>query len=88
MLNKYKYHAIFIKDFINIAFLTILLKNPKALVLFIAEQFKRLPKNRKQLKLLKFLNQSIQILCKQRREIVGFKFQIVGRLNRRRRTYK
>jgi ribosomal protein S3 len=27
-------------------------------------------------------------LCKQRREIVGFKFQIVGRLNRRRRTYK
>jgi hypothetical protein len=88
MLNRYKYHAIFIKDFIHLAFITILLKNPVPLVNFIGEQFKRLPKNRKQLKLLKFLNQSIQIFCKQREEILGFKFQIHGRLNRRRRTHK
>ena len=88
MLNKYKYNAIFIKDFIFLAYITTLLKNPLPLVKFIAHQFKRLPKNRKQLKLLKFLNQSIYIFCKQRREILGFKFQITGRLNRRRRTHK
>ncbi len=88
MLNRYKYNAIFIKDFIHLASITILLKNPVPLVKFIAYQFKRLPKNRKQLKLLKFLNQSLYIFCKQRNEIVGFKFQITGRLNRRRRTHK
>ena len=88
MLNRYKYNAIFIKDFIFLAYITTLLKNPNPLVKFIAHQFKRLPKNRKQLKLLKFLNQSIYIFCKQRREILGFKFQITGRLNRRRRTHK
>jgi ribosomal protein S3 len=88
MLNRYKYNAIFIKDFIHLASITILLKNPVPLVKFIAYQFKRLPKNRKQFKLLKFLNQSLYIFCKQRHEIVGFKFQITGRLNRRRRTHK
>ena len=86
LFNRYKYTAIFIKDFIHLAFITILMKNPQVLVNFIGYQFKHLPKNRKQLKLLSFITQTIKILCAQRPEITGFKFQIKGRLNRRTRT--
>jgi hypothetical protein len=88
MLNKYKYHAIFIKDFIHLAFICILLKEVPILVNFMGEQFKRLPKNRKQLKLLNFITQSIKIFSQQRKELLGFKLQIKGRLNRRTRSKK
>jgi ribosomal protein S3 len=62
------------------------MKNPQIIVNFIGRQFKRLPKNRKQLKLLNFITQTLKIICGQRREIIGFKFQLTGRLNRRTRT--
>jgi len=88
MLNKYKYHAIFIKDFVHLAFISVLLKNTNCLVQFIGEQFKRLPKNRKQMKLLNFIQQTLKIFCEQRNEVFGFKLQIQGRLNRRNRTRK
>jgi hypothetical protein len=88
MINKYKYSAIFIKDFVHLAFISVLLKNTQSLVNFIGEQFKRLPKNRKQFKLLRFLQQSLKVFCKQRKEFIGFRFQIKGRLNRRSRTHK
>lgn len=88
MINRYKYSAIFIKDFVHLAFISVLLKNTSCLVKFMGEQFKRLPKNRKQFRLLKFLQQSLKIFCKQRKEFIGFKLQIKGRLNRRNRTHK
>lgn len=88
MVNRYKYDAIFIKDFVYLAFLSVFFKNPVYLVSFIGEQFKRLPKNRKQFKLLKFITQTLKIFCQQRTEIVGFKLQIKGRLNRRNRKHK
>jgi hypothetical protein len=88
MVNKYKYNAIFIKDFVYLTFIAVLFKNTSCIVKFIAEQFKRLPKNRKQLKLLRFIQQSLKILCGQRKEITGFKLLIKGRLNRRTRTRK
>ncbi len=86
LFNRYKYSAIYIKDFIHLSFITILLKNPQVLVNFIGRQFKHLPKNRKQLKLLSFITQTIKIVCELRTEIIGFKLQIKGRLNRRNRT--
>ena len=86
LFNRYKYSAIFIKDFIHLSFISVLIKNPQILVNFIGYQFKHLPKNRKQLKLLSFITQTIKILCEQRKEIIGFKLQIKGRLNRRNRT--
>jgi hypothetical protein len=88
MLNKYKYDAILIKDFVHLAFICVTLKNVPLITLFIAELFKRLPKNRKQFKLLNFINQTLKILCQQRKEVFGFKLQITGRLNRRKRTRK
>jgi hypothetical protein len=88
MLNKFKYNAIFIKDFVHLSFIALLLKNTSVLTSFIGEQFKRLPKNRKQLKLLAFINQTLKIFCQQRKEFIGFKLQIQGRLNRRNRTHK
>jgi hypothetical protein len=86
LFNRFKYSAIFIKDFIHLTFISVLIKNPQVLVNFIGYQFKHLPKNRKQLKLLSFITQTIKILCEQRREIIGFKLQLKGRLNRRTRT--
>ena len=86
MINRYKYDVIFIKDFIHIAFISILFKNLNCLVWFIGQQFKRLPKNRKQFKLLKFVQQSLKIFCQQRKEFLGLKFQLKGCLNRRNRT--
>lgn len=88
MLNKYKYNAIFIKDFVHLAFISVLLKNTNCLVQFMGEQFKRLPKNRKQMKLLNFIQQTLKIFCEQRNEVFGFKLQLQGRLNRRNRTRK
>lgn len=88
MLNKYKYNAIFIKDFVHLAFISVLLKNTTCLVQFMGEQFKRLPKNRKQMKLLNFIQQTLKIFCEQRNEVFGFKLQLQGRLNRRNRTRK
>lgn len=88
MLNKYKYNAIFIKDFVHLAFISVLFKNTTCLVQFMGEQFKRLPKNRKQMKLLNFIQQTLKIFCEQRNEVFGFKLQLQGRLNRRNRTRK
>lgn len=88
MINKFKYDAIFIKDFVYLAFIGILLKNPQCLVTFIAQQFKRLPKNRKQFRLLMFINQTLKIFSQQRKEMFGIKLQITGRLNRRNRTHQ
>ena len=86
LFNRYKYTAIYIKDFICLGFISVLIKNPQILVNFIGYQFKHLPKNRKQLKLLYFITQTLKILCEQRTEIIGFKLKIKGRLNRRNRT--
>ena len=88
MTNRFKYDAIFIKDFVYLAFLSVLLKNPACIVSFIGEQFKRLPKNRKQFRLLAFINQTLKIFCQQRKEVFGIKLQITGRLNRRNRTHR
>lgn len=87
MLNRYRYSAIFIKDFLYISFISIFLKDIQVLTNFIGEQFKRLPKNRRQMKLLFFIQQALKIFCKQRKEVTGLKFQIKGRLNRRNRTH-
>ena len=84
--NKFKFHAIFIKDFVYLSFLGALFKNTHCLVKFMAEQFKRLSRNRKQLKLLQFLNQTLKIFFMQRPEFRGFRLQVKGRLNRRTRT--
>jgi len=88
LYNKYKYNAIFIKDFISLSFIGALFKYTIPLVKFIGYQFKKLPKNRKQFKLVQFITKTLKICCYQRWEFIGFKFKIKGRLNRRTRTKK
>ena len=88
LYNKYKYNAIFIKDFISLSFIGALFKYTSCLVQFIGYQFKKLPKNRKQFKLVQFITKTLKICCYQRWEFIGFKFKIKGRLNRRTRTKK
>merc|ERR1711968_186491 len=71
MLNSYRYNAIYIQDFVNVAFISMILKNPKFLTQFIAFQFKKLPKNKRQLKLIQLITKTIQIIGKERKEILG-----------------
>lgn len=86
LFNRYKYNAVFIKDYVHLCFIGLLLKNIEIIVKFIGHLFKHLPKNRKQLKLLTFVTQCLKIICENRKEIIGIKFQLKGRLNRRTRT--
>ena len=62
MLNSYRYHAIYIQDFVNIAFIALVFKNIKLLTDFIGFQFKKLPKNKRQLKLIQLITKTLQII--------------------------
>lgn len=84
--NRYKYTAIYIKDFIYLGFISTLTKNPQILVNMISKQFEFLPKNRRQFKLWNFITQTLGALCAKRLEIYGYKLSINGRLNKARRT--
>lgn len=86
MLNSYRYNAIYIQDFVNIAFISMILKNPKFLTQFIAFQFKKLPKNKRQLKLIQLITKTIQIIGKERKEILGLKIKFKGRINKKKRA--
>lgn len=86
MVNKYRYDAIYVNDLINIAFISILFKNPKFLVEFIAFQFKELPKNKKQMKLIQLIIQVVQTFVTEREEVIGLKLKFKGRINKRKRA--
>jgi ribosomal protein S3 len=86
MINKYRYDTIYISDLINITFVSMLFKNPQFLVKFIAFQFKKLPKNKKQMKLIQLITQVIQTFSAERDEIIGLKLQFKGRINKRKRA--
>mgnify|MGYP001949589631 CR=1 FL=1 len=86
MVNRYRYDTIYINDLVNIAFISILLKNPQFLTQFIAFQFKKLPKNKKQMKLIQLITQVIQTIITERDEVIGLKLRFKGRINKRKRA--
>jgi ribosomal protein S3 len=86
MVNRYRYDAIYVNDLVNIAFISILFKNPQFLVEFIAFQFKQLPKNKKQMKLIQLIIQVVQTFVTEREEVIGLKLKFKGRINKRKRA--
>ena len=86
MLSSYRYDAIYIQDFVNIAFISLIFKNIQILTDFIGFQFKKLPKNKRQLKLIQLVTKTLQIIFKERDEISGLKIQFKGRINKRKRA--
>jgi hypothetical protein len=86
MVSRYKYVAVYIQDFVRVSFISLFLKKPTFLAQFMALQISKLPRNRKETKMLRFLIKVIKIFAAQRREVVGLRILFKGRVNRWRRT--
>lgn len=86
MVSRYKYVAVYIQDFVRVSFIALFLKKPTFLAQFIALQISKLPRNRKETKMLRFLIKVVKVFAAQRREVVGLRIAFKGRVNRWRRT--
>jgi hypothetical protein len=86
MVSRYKYVAVYIQDFVRVSFISLFLKKPTFLAQFMALQISKLPRNRKETKMLRFLIKVVKIFAAQRREVVGLRILFKGRVNRWRRT--
>jgi len=86
MVSRYKYVAVYIQDFVRVGFIALFLKKPTFLAQFMALQISKLPRNRKETKLVRFLIKVVKIFAAQRREVVGLRMLFKGRVNRWRRT--
>lgn len=86
LVNRYKYVANYIQDLVQISFITLFFKKPTFLAKFIAFQIEKLPRNRKETKLIKFIIKTVKIFAAQRKETLGIRLRFKGRVNRWRRT--
>jgi len=82
MIGRYKYVAVYIQDLVRICFLSLFLKKPTFLASFIGFQISKLPKNRKETKLIRFIMKVVKIFSSQRKEMIGLKIEFKGRVNR------
>lgn len=82
MINKYKYVAVYIQDLVSVSFFSLFFKNPTFLAQFIAFQIAKLPRNRRETKLIRFIMKTVKIFAAQRKEMIGLKLQFKGRVNR------
>ena len=86
LIQRYKYVAVYIQDFVRVCFFSFFLKKPTFLANFIGFQIAKLPRNRKETSLIRFIIKIIKIFAAQRREITAIKIEFKGRVNRWRRT--
>lgn len=82
MISRYKYVAVYIQDLVRVSFLSLFLKKPAFLASFIGFQIAKLPKNRKETKLTKFIIKVVKVFSSQREETIGMKIEFKGRVNR------
>ena len=83
---RYRYVAIYIKDLVRITFFCRYLKNVNFMVNFYCFLLSKLPRNRKETKLIKFFIIILKIFSSQRSERIAIRFRFQGRVNRWRRT--
>ena len=83
---RYRYVAKYIKDLVRITFCCLFLKKAKFLANFYAFRLNKLPRKRKETKLIYFIITVLKRFSTQRPEILGVRFRVQGRLNRWRRT--
>ena len=82
MIQRYKYVAVYIQDFIRVCYISFFLKKPTFLANFMGYQIAQLPRNRKETQFIRFLIKVIKIFGAQRREIIAVKVEFKGRVNR------
>ena len=84
--SRYRYTAIYIKDLVRITFFCIYLKNATFIANFYAFILSKLPRKRKETKLIKFFLTILKVFSAQRPERIAIRLRFQGRLNRWRRT--
>ena len=84
--SRYRYVAVHIKDRVRVSFFAIYLKKANFLATFYAFVLSKLPRKRKETKLISFMITLLKIFSAERKEIIGVRIRFQGRLNRWRRT--
>jgi hypothetical protein len=82
MINRFKYIATYIKDLIQVSFISLFMQKPNFLANFVAFQITKLPRNRKETKLIHFIIKTIKVFAAQREDILGLRIRFKGRVNR------
>jgi hypothetical protein len=77
LIQRYKYIAIYLQDFVRVCVLSFFLKKPTFLVNFIAFQIAKLPKNRKETTFIRFLIKFIKIFAAQRSDKLNLKVVLI-----------
>ena len=80
--SRYRNVAIYIKDIVRITFFARFLKKARFLANFYAFLLSKLPRKRKETKLIKFLLTTLKVFSTQRPERVAIRLRFQGRLNR------
>lgn len=80
--SRYRYVANYVKDLVRITFFCLFLKKASFLANFYAFRLTKLPRKRKETKLIHFLAKTLKIFSTQRPEIIGVRLRVQGRLNR------
>ena len=80
--SRYRYVAIYLKDIVRITFFSIFLKKADFIAHFYAFVLSKLPRKRKETKLIKFFVTILKVFSAQRPEMIGIRLCFQGRLNR------
>lgn len=84
--RRYRYIAIYIKDLLRLSFVGFYYKHAQLRREFSAFILKKLPRNRKETKFIRFLIKIRKVFAAQREEVIGIRLRFQGRINRWRRT--
>ena len=84
--SRYRYVAIYVKDLVRITFFCRYLKKADFIANFYAFLLSKLPRKRKETKLINFFVTILKVFSAQRIERIAVRLRFQGRLNRWRRT--
>lgn len=84
--RQYRYTAVYMKDLLRLSFVAFYYKHAQLIIEFAAFVLKKLPRNRKETKFLRFIIKLRKVFSAQRKEIIGLRVRFQGRVNRWRRT--
>jgi len=79
---RYRYIAIYVKDLVRITFFCIYLKKAEFIANFYAFILSKLPRKRKETKLISFFVRILKVFSAQRLERIAVRLRFQGRLNR------
>jgi hypothetical protein len=85
-VTRFPFAASSAPDLLRLTFLARYLKQAPFLISIYAQSLTALPRNRKELPFLRFLRKLLKLFAAQRKERIGLRIRLQGRLNRWRRT--